>query len=84
LKAGTAQKLVLNMISTATLVKLGYVSGNRMTNLRARNSKLRSRAIRIVIAETGVDEVAAIAALEAANGETGVALEAIRKKQVGN
>jgi N-acetylmuramic acid 6-phosphate etherase len=43
LKAGSAQKMVLNMISTAALTKLGYVSGNRMSNLRARNSKLRAR-----------------------------------------
>ena len=45
LKAGTAQKMVLNMISTATMVKLGYVSGNRMTNVQARNQKLRARAV---------------------------------------
>jgi N-acetylmuramic acid 6-phosphate etherase len=65
LKAGTAQKMVLNMISTATMVRLGYVSGNRMSNLQARNVKLRERALRIVIAETGVDQEAAEAALEA-------------------
>src|SRR6266498_3131519 len=55
LKAGTAQKLVLNMLSTATLVKLGYVSGNRMSNLMPRNTKLRARAVRIFSAETGSD-----------------------------
>ena len=65
LKAGTAQKMVLNMISTATMVRLGYVSGNRMSNLQARNTKLRERAVRIVVAETGVDEETAAAALEA-------------------
>jgi N-acetylmuramic acid 6-phosphate etherase len=65
LKAGTAQKMVLNMISTATMVRLGYVSGNRMSNLQARNNKLRERALRIVVAETGVDQEAAAAALEA-------------------
>src|SRR5262245_48750649 len=43
LKAGTAQKMVLNMISTATMVRLGYVSGNRMSNLKARNTKLQDR-----------------------------------------
>lgn len=80
LKAGTAQKLVLNMISTAVLTKLGYVSGNRMSHLRARNSKLHERALRILIAETGVDESAARAALEAANGETSKALAMIRAK----
>src|ERR1041385_2713668 len=66
LKAGTAQKMVLNMISTATMVRLGYVSGNRMSNLQARNVKLRERAVRIVMAETGVDEEAARNALQAA------------------
>ena len=65
LKAGTAQKLVLNMISTATMVRLGYVSGNRMANLQARNTKLRERAVRIVTAESGVDEAQAERALEA-------------------
>jgi N-acetylmuramic acid 6-phosphate etherase len=66
LKAGTAQKMVLNMISTATMVGLGYVSGNRMSNLQARNTKLRDRAVRIVMAETGKDHDEATAALEAA------------------
>jgi N-acetylmuramic acid 6-phosphate etherase len=65
LKAGTAQKLVLNMISTATMVRLGYVSGNRMSNLQPKNIKLRERAVRIVMAESGVDQAAATAALEA-------------------
>jgi|SRR5215218_5024179 len=67
LKAGTAQKMVLNMISTATMVRLGYVSGNRMSNLQPRNIKLRERAVRIVMAETGVDEPTAASALEASN-----------------
>src|SRR6185436_1034759 len=67
LKAGTAQKMVLNMISTATMVGLGYVSGNRMSNLQARNIKLRERAVRIVSAETGLDHDAAKKALEASN-----------------
>lgn len=80
LKAGTAQKLVLNMISTAVLTKLGYVSGNRMSHMRARNSKLHARAVRILMAETGVDENAARSALEAAKGETSAALKTIRQK----
>lgn len=65
LKAGTAQKMVLNMISTATMVQLGYVSGNRMSNLQPKNVKLRERAVRIVMTETGVDEDTAASALEA-------------------
>jgi N-acetylmuramic acid 6-phosphate etherase len=76
LKAGTAQKMVLNMISTATMVRLGYVSGNRMSNLQARNIKLRERALRIVMAETGVDQQRAAAALEASGW---IIKEAIRQ-----
>jgi len=64
LKAGTAQKMVLNMISTATMVGLGYVSGNRMSNLQARNTKLKERAVRIVMAESGGDQAGAVRALE--------------------
>ena len=47
------------------MVRLGYVSGNRMSNLQARNIKLRDRAVRIVVAETGLDHSAAEKALEA-------------------
>ena len=80
LKAGTAQKMVLNMISTATMVRLGYVSGNRMANLQARNSKLRERAVRIVMAETGVDQETATAALEAAGYDMKAVLMRGRKE----
>jgi N-acetylmuramic acid 6-phosphate etherase len=64
LKAGTAQKMVLNMLSTATMVRLGYVTGNRMSHLKAGNTKLRERAVRIVMAETGADQQRATMALE--------------------
>jgi len=74
LKAGTAQKMVLNMLSTATLVKLGYVTGNRMTNLQTRNAKLRERAVRIIVAETGLTAEAADQTLQAAEGDLRVAL----------
>jgi N-acetylmuramic acid 6-phosphate etherase len=74
LKAGTAQKLVLNMLSTATMIRLGYVSGNRMSNLKARNDKLRARAARILSAETEIDEEAARTALDAAGGDLSTAL----------
>ena len=78
LKAGTAQKLVLNMISTATLARLGYVTGNRMTNLLPRNDKLRARSVRIFAAETGADEEAARSAIEGAGGDLRVALVMFR------
>jgi len=74
LKAGTAQKLVLNMLSTATMVRLGYVSGNRMSNLQARNVKLRDRAERILQAELSLDQSSAHQALDEAGGDLRVAL----------
>ena len=74
LKAGTAQKLVLNMLSTATMVRLGYVSGNRMSNLQARNVKLRDRAERILQAELRLDHDSAAKALDNAGGDLRVAL----------
>jgi len=55
MKAGTAQKLVLNMISTASMVKLGKVYDNLMVDLSATNRKLRNRAIRIISMATGLD-----------------------------
>jgi N-acetylmuramic acid 6-phosphate etherase len=74
LKAGTAQKMVLNMLSTATMVKLGYVTGNRMTNMLPRNAKLRARSIRIFSDETGADEATSVAALDSAGGDLRTAL----------
>ena len=82
LKAGTAQKMVLNMISTAAMVRLGYVSGNRMANLQPRNIKLRERAVRIVMAETGVDQQAALLALEASNWILKSAVHQINEPQI--
>ncbi|HEY0405012.1 MAG TPA: N-acetylmuramic acid 6-phosphate etherase [Pyrinomonadaceae bacterium] len=74
LKAGTAQKMVLNMLSTAAMIRLGYVSGNRMSNMKARNAKLRARAVRILCAEAGLDETKASAALAAAGDDLSAAL----------
>lgn len=78
LKSGTAQKLVLNMLSTLTLARLGYVTGNRMTNLRTSNTKLRERALGIVVAEGKVDEATARAVLEDAAWDGRVALVMIK------
>jgi N-acetylmuramic acid 6-phosphate etherase len=74
MKSGTAQKLVLNMLSTMTLVKLGYVKGNRMANMQTKNIKLRERAVGIVSDECGVDAATATATLEAAGWLLPVAL----------
>lgn len=64
LKSGTAQKLVLNMLSTATMIKLGKVYGNLMVDVKATNEKLVHRAISIVCTATGVDNETARATLE--------------------
>jgi len=74
LKAGTAQKMVLNMLSTATMIRLGYVSGNRMSNMQAKNVKLRERALRILMKETGLDETASNLVLENSGTNLSVAL----------
>jgi len=68
LKAGTAQKLVLNMISTISMVRLGKVYGNLMVDLRATNAKLRARSERTVMLATGTDAQQAAKALDATGG----------------
>jgi N-acetylmuramic acid 6-phosphate etherase len=65
MKAGTATKLALNMISTSVMIKLGKTYGNLMVDLRPSNSKLRDRARRIIIAATGVSPEEAQHLLEA-------------------
>lgn len=64
MKAGTAQKIVLNMLSTVAMIKLGNVYENMMINLRPTNEKLKQRMIRIVTEITGVSEEEAIKLLE--------------------
>ncbi len=55
MKAGTATKLVLNMLSTAVMIRLGYVYGNLMVNVEPKNSKLADRAKRIIAESAGVN-----------------------------
>lgn len=74
MKAGTAQKLVLNMLSTVTMINLGKTFGNLMVDLQVSNVKLRDRAIRIIQAATSVDAKAAEAALVAADNQVKVAI----------
>jgi N-acetylmuramic acid 6-phosphate etherase len=64
LKAGTATKLVLNMISTGVMIKTGAVYGNLMVNMQTTNAKLVDRAQRIIMAATGIDQPAAAVLLE--------------------
>ena len=74
LKAGTAQKLVLNMISTISMVRLGKTLGNLMVDVVATNEKLRARVRRIVAAASGAPTEQVEAALEAADGDAKVAI----------
>ncbi|MET8124761.1 N-acetylmuramic acid 6-phosphate etherase [Streptomyces sp. NPDC005065] len=69
LKAGTAQKLVLNMLSTITMIRLGKTYGNLMVDVRASNEKLRARSRRIVALATGASDEEIEAALAATDGE---------------
>jgi len=74
LKAGTATKMVLNILSTATMVLLGKTYRNWMVDLRATNIKLKARSIRIVSAITGSDEQQATELLQRCNGEVKTAI----------
>jgi N-acetylmuramic acid 6-phosphate etherase len=74
MKAGTAQKLVLNTISTIAMVRLGKTFGNLMVDVQASNEKLRARARRAVALATGSSEEEVDAALAAADGEVKVAI----------
>lgn len=74
MKAGTATKLVLNMISTAVMIRLGYVYGNLMVNVQPRNAKLEDRARRIIAASAAVSYERAGELLASAGGEVRVAI----------
>lgn len=74
MKAGTAHKMVLNMISTGVMTRLGYVYGNLMVNVWTKNEKLTQRAVRIVAEATGTDHETAAAALKASGNRTPVAV----------
>lgn len=77
LKAGTAQKLILNTISTVTMIRLGKVFGDLMVDVRPTNEKLRRRARRIVARATGVSQPEADRSLEASSGEVKTAIVAL-------
>ncbi len=74
MKAGTAQKMVLNIISTAAMIQLGFVKGNRMTNVKSSNVKLKQRSVRILMSETNLDEATAQNLLNEANDDLRVSI----------
>jgi N-acetylmuramic acid 6-phosphate etherase len=78
LKAGTAQKMVLNLLSTGAMVRLGKTYGNLMVDVKATNEKLRDRAIRIVTAASGCDPEAARVALDQCEWHAKIAIVMLR------
>jgi N-acetylmuramic acid 6-phosphate etherase len=74
MKAGTAHKMVLNMISTAAMIRTGHTYGNLMVNVQATNSKLRERARRIVAQATGADAETTARSLADADGQVKTAI----------
>jgi N-acetylmuramic acid 6-phosphate etherase len=77
LKAGTATKLVLNMLTTGAFIRMGYVRGNLMVNVQPKNVKLLDRAIRIIRTATGATSEQAAAALHAAGNNVRAAIESL-------
>ncbi|MFI5272898.1 MAG: N-acetylmuramic acid 6-phosphate etherase [Ktedonobacterales bacterium] len=78
LKAGTAQKMVLNMLSTGVMIVLGKTYGNLMVDVVATNEKLRERALSIVRQAAGVERAAAVTLLDACDGEVKTAIVVAR------
>jgi N-acetylmuramic acid 6-phosphate etherase len=74
MKCGTAEKLVLNMISTASMVRLGKVYNNMMVDLMATSEKLRQRSVRIIMLATRCSYDQALAVLKRARGSVKVAV----------
>ena len=74
MKAGSAQKMILNLLSTAAMIRLGKVYGNRMVDLKVTNEKLKRRALRLVMDLGGVDEAAATTLLRASENEVKTAI----------
>lgn len=75
MKAGTVTKMILNMLSTGTMIRLGKVRGNLMIDVKATNKKLKERATRIVMTVTGMDRAAAEKALRESDGRARLAVE---------
>lgn len=79
MKSGTAQKMVLNMLTTCSMIKLGKVYGNLMVDLKASNRKLEGRARRLLMHATGVDEDSAAQYLDQSGGHVKLAILMIER-----
>ena len=80
MKAGTAQKMILNMITTGAMTRLGYVYENLMVNVHMQNSKLVERGIRILMCACGIDRALAVETIKSAGRSVPVALVMLKAK----
>ena len=80
MKSGTVQKLVLNMITTASMIKLGYVYSNLMIHVQMKNEKLQERGRRIIMSATGADDSTANRVLKQAQGDIKIAIVMLKRK----
>jgi N-acetylmuramic acid 6-phosphate etherase len=80
MKSGTAQKLVLNMITTASMIKLGYVYSNLMIHVQMKNEKLQERGRRIIMSAAGIDYSGADRALKQARGDIKTAIVMLKRQ----
>lgn len=79
MKSGTAQKLVLNMLSTSVMIRLGYVQGNKMVQMQLSNNKLVDRGVRMLMDALGIPQAEAAALLQQ-YGQVKAALDAYQRK----
>ena len=82
MKAGTAQKLVLNMISTVSMIRLGHVKGSKMVDMQLTNRKLVDRGTRMIMGETGIEDYDFARKLLLEYGQVREALNAYQKGEV--
>lgn len=80
MKSGTAQKLVLNMLSTSVMIRLGYVKGNKMVQMQLSNNKLVDRGVRMLMEELAIGAEEAAALLQA-HGQVKAALDAYQREK---
>jgi len=76
MKSGTAQKMILNMISTSAMIRLGKVSGNKMVDMRLSNKKLVERGARMIMDETGIADIDFAKSILLKNGSVRAAIDA--------
>ena len=83
MKAGTATKLILNMISTAVMIRLGHVKGNKMVDMQLTNRKLVDRGTRMIMDETGIEDYEQAKSLLLEHGSVRNAVNSLKRAPTG-